>query len=265
MTTNLATPTPDPLACALPEPPDPARFPDARYFDTSWPIRTGDVDASSRLRFDGVARYLQDIGNDNLEAIDALDTHPYWIVRRTVIDVVRPTTGTERVALRRWCSGFSTRWADMRVQITSESGALLETSGFWINISGETGMPTRMSDGFLAGLTRSTDEHRLKWKQWLPKTPPADASVRHFPLRRTDIDPFDHVNNAAYWHAVEELLAEPESAHLATVPHRAVVEYLSPVTSSDELVLRTVHTDSSLTTWFMVGDTVRAVAAVTTR
>ncbi|QNG19735.1 4-hydroxybenzoyl-CoA thioesterase [Rhodococcus triatomae] len=237
----------------------------AHFYENSWPIRTGDIDATQRLRLDGIARYLQDMGADNLEAIGALETHPLWIVRRTVIDVLKPTDGPERIRLLRWCSGFSTRWADMRVQITAGSGAVIETSGFWINISPETGMPTRMSDRFIERLAESTAEHRLKWKRWitddLPDAAEPGVTDAPFVLRHTDIDPFDHVNNAVYWQAVEEQLAR-RAPHLVDVPHRAVVEYLSPIVSTDQIALRSRVDDTALTIWFVVDGAVRATARI---
>lgn len=233
----------------------------ATVFEASRTVRTGDIDAGRRLRLDGIARYLQDIGTDNLDALDALDTHPLWIVRRTVIDVLRPAVWPETLDLSRWCTAFSTRWAAMRVRIEGSKDALVETEGFWINISPDSGMPTRMSDSFIAAIEGSTDEHRLKWKQTLteplPDPGPGVEDVP-FPLRATDIDPFDHVNNAVYWQAVEEVLG-PE---LRSRPHRAVIEYLSPVQSSDKVVLRTRRDDSTVTVWFLVEDAIRAVARV---
>ena len=65
--------------------------PSGEGFETAWPVRAGDVDTANRLRYDSVARYLQDIGSDNLDASGLGDTDPFWIVRRTVIDVVRPS------------------------------------------------------------------------------------------------------------------------------------------------------------------------------
>ncbi|MFD4366005.1 acyl-[acyl-carrier-protein] thioesterase [Rhodococcus sp. NPDC058521] len=233
----------------------------ATVFEVSRAVRTGDIDADRRLRLDGVARYLQDIGIDNLEALDVLDSHPLWIVRRTVIDVVRPAVWPEHLDLSRWCTAFSTRWAAMRVRIEGDKGALIETEGFWINISPDSGMPTRMSDSFIEAIAGSTDEHRLKWKRILTEPlpePGPDVEDTPFPLRATDIDPFDHVNNAVYCQAIEEVLG----SELRTAPHRAVIEYLAPIQSSDKVVLRTRRDDSAVTVWFLVEDSVRAVARV---
>ncbi|MDJ0106259.1 thioesterase, partial [Rhodococcus erythropolis] len=89
-----------------------------------------------------------------------------------------------------------------------------------------------------------------------------DAGVLDTPfaLRATDIDPFDHVNNAVYWQAVEEVLSA--RTELRTVPHRALIEYLSPIVSSDDVVLRSRVDDKTVTVWFLVGEALRAVAQV---
>lgn len=130
-------------------------------------------------------------------------------------------------------------------------------------------MPTRIEDGFIDALGESANETRLKWKRWLvedaPSTDEEGVEETPFGLRRTDIDPFDHVNNAVYWQAVEELLADhehPGGGRLVDNPHRAVLEYLSPIVSTDKIVLRSRRDDTSLTVWFLVDDTVRAVAKV---
>ena len=152
----------------------------------------------------------------------------------------------------------------MRVRFDGSNGALMETEGFWINISAESGMPTRMSDDFMRPLEESTDEHRLKWKRVLAENAPeadgAGVLDTPFALRATDIDPFDHVNNAVYWQAVEEVLSA--RTELRTVPHRALIEYLSPIVSSDDVVLRSRVDDKTVTVWFLVGEALRAVAQV---
>ena len=242
--------------------------PSGEGFETGWPVRAGDVDTANRLRYDSVARYLQDIGSDNLDASGLGDTDPFWIVRRTVIDVVRPSVWPERVTLRRWCSGLSTRWSNMRVDITGDKGALIRTEGFWISVSITSGMPTRISDEGLALLSRTTDEHRLRWKQWMrDAAPEPSAEDRTFVLRATDLDAFDHVNNAVYWQAVEDVLAaSPDVATITGGPHRAVIEYLGPIVAGDAITLRhRRHRDGdadALTVWFLVDGTVRTIARV---
>lgn len=202
-------------------------------FSATWPVRTGDIHSDRNLRLDGIARYLQDAGFDNLQARGALDTHPLWIVRRTVIDVFEPIVWPDRVRLQRWCSGLSSKWCSMRVRIESDSGGLVETEGFWINIDPNTGMPARISEEFTAGLASTAVDTHLHWRRWIdPDTSGYDVSP--FPLRSSDFDPFDHVNNAVYWQPVEDALDK----EVRSGPFRSLVEYNRPIERGEHVTVR---------------------------
>jgi acyl-ACP thioesterase len=191
-----------------------------------------------------------------------------WIIRRTVIDVLRPINWPDRILLQRWCSATSTRWANMRVRISSASGGLVETEGFWINIGETTNVPTRISDEMLAQLNSQTPEHRLRWRSWLtdPVPPQSDTDLS-FPVRATDIDQYNHVNNAAYWQAAEQYLVDYPK--LIAAPHRAVIEYNSPVLAREHITVRSRYDAGDhnggrplLRLWFLVGDNVTTVVRV---
>ncbi|MBF6079470.1 acyl-[acyl-carrier-protein] thioesterase [Nocardia beijingensis] len=236
-------------------------------FASAWPIRAGDVDPYDRLRFDAVARYLQDIAWENLHSTFFHRTDPNWIVRRTVIDVIRPIVWPDEVHLLRWCSAMSTRWTNMRVRITSGNGGLIETEGFWINISESTGMPARISDEGLAYLARTSTEHRLRWRPYLTDaTPPESDTDLPFPVRATDIDQYNHVNNACYWQAVEQFLVEYPK--LLAGPHRAVIEYVAPVLARQHVSVRSRYEPGDrsgqpvLRLWFVVGGTTTTVVRI---
>lgn len=241
----------------MPKPPDTPEQPlspppaPTAGFRTDWPVRAGDVDPANRLRLDGVARYLQDIAWDNLHAVSLHGADPAWILRRTIIDVVRPVVWPDSVTLRRWCGGFSTFWANMRVTITSDSGGLIETEGFWINVDEKTGRPAKISEQGREHLALTTAETRLRWQPWLTgPAPAAAADDLEFPVRATDIDQYQHVNNAVYWQAAEHYLAEiPE---LTSHPYRAVIEYNAPVTPKAHIVIRRLYQAGVLRLWFLV-------------
>lgn len=252
----------------------PERKEGASYFQSEYRVRTGDVDQEMRLRLDGLSRYLQDIANDNIEATAFHTSDPYWIVRRTVIDVIRPVSWPGNVTLQRWCSALSTRWTNMRVRVTSvhdtnrfnpepRDDGLIETEAFWINVN-DQGMPTRLTDEAFEMLSQTTDEHRLKWKSMnVAEVPEASDTDRVHVLRATDFDPFKHLNNAAYWAAVEdELLDHPD---LVDAPHRAVIEYLRAVTPAATVTIRRQRVGDQLRMWLIVGDHVAATVTVTKR
>ncbi|EGD54322.1 acyl-[acyl-carrier-protein] thioesterase [Gordonia neofelifaecis] len=235
----------------------------AKYFTADYRVRTGDIDQDMRVRLDGIARFLQDVANDNIAVLPFAETDPFWIIRRTVIDVLEPITWPSDFEVERWCGALSTRWTNMRVRIKATSGTnrfnpeprpdgLVETEAFWINMT-EQGMPARISDLAMETLTAMTDEHRLKWKAMNPGTAPApedlDLPDREHVLRITDFDPFKHLNNAAYFEAVEDELVD--HADLLDRPHRAIIEYLRPITPGTRVVVRRQRLDDALLVWLM--------------
>ncbi len=79
-----------------------ADLPDEGHvFQTSGPLSSGDIDRHEKLSVDGMARYLQECGAQHLVDCGAFETHKFWIVRRTVIDVIRPIEWPDTVRLSR--------------------------------------------------------------------------------------------------------------------------------------------------------------------
>ncbi|MGE2717340.1 acyl-ACP thioesterase domain-containing protein [Mycolicibacterium litorale] len=253
----------------------PVPDPHPDVFDTGWPLRVADIDRTGRLRFDAATRHIQDIGSDHLRELGYEATHPLWIVRRTMIDLIRPIEFQDMLRLRRWCSGTSNRWCEMRVRIDGRKGGLMESEAFWININRETQGPARISDDFIAGLQRTTDVNRLRWKAYLSAGSRDDAQeIREYPVRVSDIDIFDHMNNSVYWSVVEDYLySHPE---LLQGPLRVTIEHDLPVALGDKLeILSHVHpagstdkfgpelVDRTVTTLtYAVGEETKAVACL---
>ena len=245
-------------------------------FDREWPLRVGDIDRTGRLRLDAAARHIQDIGQDQLlREMGFEETHPLWIVRRTMVDLIRPIEFQDMLRLRRWCSGTSNRWCEMRVRVDGRKGGLIESEAFWININRETQMPARIADDFLAGLHKTTSVDRLRWKGYLkPGSRDDAAEIHEFPVRVTDIDLFDHMNNSVYWSVIEDYLAAHDE--LLRGPLRITIEHEAPVALGDKLeIISHVHpagstdqfgpnlADRPVTTLtYAVGDETKAVASL---
>jgi acyl-ACP thioesterase len=245
-------------------------------FDREWPLRVADIDREGRLRFDAAARHIQDIGQDQLREMGFEETHPLWIVRRTMVDLIRPVEFGDMLRMRRWCSGTSNRWCEMRVRIDGKRGrGLMESEAFWININRDTEMPSRIADDFLEGLRATTDVDRLRWKAYLTAGARDDATEIHeFPVRVTDIDLFDHVNNSVYWSVIEDYLAS--CPDLLKAPLRVTIEHDAPVALGDKLeIISHVHPAGSTdrfgadladravrTLTYAVGDETKAVASI---
>jgi acyl-ACP thioesterase len=229
-------------------------LPDApgRTFAASRPIRLSDVDATGRLRLDAVARYLQDVAADDvLDAGWSPDEH-IWVVRRTELDVRRPFVDDTRVELVTWCAGTAAAAAARRTTVSGDRGGRIEAEMIWIHL-GRDLQPERLGERFLAVYGASAAGRRASTRLVLPPPPPG-ARRLGWQVRSTDVDRLGHMNNAAYWAAVEELWSDRLRA-----PARLVLEYRSPIDRFEVVVVG--HTDAGL--WLTVGDDVRAAAAVT--
>lgn len=243
----------EPLA-PLPEDP-------SLYFEESWQAGLGDVDVRRRARLDSVARYLQDLGFDHLSSGGFDEIHPYWVVQRTVVEAQTPAADSlrETLTLRRWCSGIAKFWCSVRIQVVGDRGTHFETEAFWINFNKETKGPARISEDFVERFGQATQNHHLRWKPVLSPKPADGAETSPWQLRATDIDQFAHVNNAAYWEAVEHLLQDGD---LLTGRYRAIIEYISPVQPTEKVTLSSVVSDQEADIWFVVDGKAKAVAKV---
>ncbi len=235
-------------------------LPDSGYvYQTGWRLATSDIDEHKRLRLDGVARYIQEVGAEHLADAQLAEVHPHWIVLRTVIDVIEPIEIPSDITFRRWCAALSTRWCNMRVQLEGSDGGRVETEGFWICMNKDTLTPSRFTDDCIARFGSTTDDHRLRWRPWLTE-PVHNGTQTPFPLRRTDIDFFQHVNNTIYWHGVHEILGQVPD--LESAPYRAVLEYRSPIKLGESVTIHSNRDGDVIRMQFAVGDDVRAAALV---
>lgn len=248
----------------------PPIHPQSRVFDAEYRIRVDDVDPTMTVRLDGIARFLQDIAIDMMEQSDYGQTSPFWIVRRTIVDVVEPITWPGDVTVRRWCSAASTRWVNMRQQVIgrpdtnafnpdTRSPGLVETESFSIHVTRD-GRPARIDDAVLDNWSAGVTELRLRWRSMNVTEIPDSAEETVYPLRPSDFDMFEHMNNATYWFAVEQYLRQwPE---VVDGPFRAVIEYLKPVPVTDRLIIRSARTADGFALWFLHDDTLTTTVTV---
>jgi len=225
-----------------------------RVFRGSRRVRLGDVDPGGRLRLDACARYLQDVSNDDTRDA-ALPDDGSWVVRRTEIVVRRKVRFLEELALATWCGGTGSRWAERRVSV----GDAIDAASLWVYVDLRSMMPKRLGEGFLSLYGEAAGGRTVGSKLLLPK-PTGGESRRHWALRATDFDVLGHMNNAAYWAAVEEVVAErPE---LVAGPHRAVVEFAKPIEPGAEVTLAVAHEDAAVSLWLEVDGTPSAAATL---
>jgi acyl-ACP thioesterase len=228
-----------------------------RVFEEARRVRLGDVSPGGRLRLDAATRYLQDLSADDT-ADAALPDADAWFVRKTVIEVRAFPRYLEPLELATWCSGTGSHWAERRISVVGQAGGSIDAATTWVHLDPSTGRPKRVPAGFDEVYGEASGGRRVN-ARLLHADPPDDAPRMAWALRFTDFDVLSHVNNAAYWEAVEEALAGRRQLRAplrAEVEHRTAIERGATV----DVVMHD-HGDD-LSVWLVADGAVAASARV---
>ena len=220
-----------------------------RRYIVSRRVGLGDVDRSGRLRLDSLAAYLQDVASEDAD-VSGLDDVFGWIVRRVEVRISRWPRLAETLTLTTFCAGTGSRWAERRTSIhgaegEAVEGGAIEAAAIWVAIDAR-GRPVRLSEQFQAIYGEAAAGREVSARLSLPARP-AVVESREWPLRRVDFDVLGHVNNAAHWCAVEELVGDRR-------PRAATIEFGPALTESP--VVRFVNDGSVLRVWIGESSTV---------
>lgn len=229
-------------------------------FSLDGTVRLGDVDRNGRMRLDATARFMQDVATD--DATDAgLDRAYGWLVRRTLIDTVEPARLGEAITVSTWCTGIGRSWAERRTEVVGERGTRVDAVSLWVQVDVATGKPARIASDFVDAYGATAGGRTVSSRLALPG-PGTGRAATSWPVRRTDLDPFGHVNNAATWSFLEEAAVLDASSRIG----RAELEYLLPVEHAERAPDLVVRADGAATTaWLVTDGSVRAAARWTPR
>jgi len=207
-----------------------------RTFTSVRRVRLGDATPNGRARLDAMARWLQDVANDDSRDAEWSDPH-WWVVRRTVIDVVRFPTYLDEIRLSTWCGGTGSHWAERRTTVAALDGEILaEAAALWVHVDRDTLRPSRVPGDVAAILGSSAGGRKIGARLILkPSQMDAVAPVSPWPLRFSDFDAVGHMNNAAYWEVLEEQLVADRSLR---APIRAVVEHIAQIEPGEQIERR---------------------------
>jgi acyl-ACP thioesterase len=212
-----------------------------RRYGTTRRVRLGDASPRGRLRLDAIARYLQDVAND--DAHDSGIANPGgWVVRRTTVQVSAEVAFRELVEVTTFCSGIGKRWAERRTIIAGDAGGRVDTASLWVQIDMASGKPTSLAEDFRAVYGPSAGGRSISARLH-HGDPPAAGDERAelvFPLRFADFDVMGHVNNAVYWAVLEEALRGRWDRR---GPFRAEVEHRRPIDAGDAVTVTLARLD----------------------
>ena len=246
----------------VPVPPEMVPVPTVgRTFTVKRRVRWGDTDVAGRLRIDALARYLQDVANDDTRDAGHDPLEP-WLVRRTSLVLGQPFVLGELVALTTFSGGNGSRWGERRTEIVGDQGGRAESAALWIFFDPVSGRPARLTPQIRATYDAAAAGRTVSARLRHDATPldGVGVEVRPWPLRSTDLDKLGHVNNAATWAAVEDELTRRS----LRVGSFAEIEYPGALEAGDVVGLHSVHDPDSgaLHLWLAVEGKVRASAVV---
>jgi acyl-ACP thioesterase len=219
-------------------------------------VGLADVGPDGRARLDALARIVQDV-SDFDAATAPVEGMGLWILRRLELRVAHTPRFRADVTASTWCSGVGARWAERTSQLHVLDRMCVEAVSIWAHTHPELGAPIPLPPGFDA-VWGATAGGRKVSARLRHAPPPADATRAPWPLRATDIDIVGHVNNAAYWAAVEDELARRGRPRV----HRAEIEFRAGLDPDDDVEMATSDTDDGFAAWLSVAGDVRASVLV---
>ncbi len=221
-----------------------------RVFSWRRRVRLGDVTGSGRFRLDAAARFLQDVANDDGRDAQMEDLHG-WVVRRTSMRIDSFPRYLEMVDLHTWCSGVGSHWAERRTSIVSDSGGRVEASALWVHVDLQTMWPKQLPSTFHEIVGEATGGRKVGSRHLLRGKPEVSDASAEWKMRATDIDALNHMNNAVYWEAVEELVRVNGGMR---APVEIVLEHHDAIERGDEVSIRWRTDEDRLYLWHVVND-----------
>lgn len=206
-------------------------------------VRFDEAGPDGRLRSSGYLRYAQDLAWLHSESA-GFDHEWYtergltWLVRAVELDIVSAVEYGSELIVSTEVIGFRRVWARRRSEFHaagSERPAAIAITD-WVLLNAR-GAPTRVPIEIVEVFVEPQASF-MPMRIELPPTP-ADANAFAWTVRRSELDPMAHVNNAAYLDYLDEgILTGFRPDAPLDVPRRYRAEFVASAEPGAELVGR---------------------------
>lgn len=219
---------------------------DGRVVEGGRKVRMADAGPDRRARLDAIARYLHDVAEDDASSA-ALPSTVGWVLRSTRMEIGRFPTLGEDLVLHTFCSATASRWAERTTVAHGSRGARIRAVSVWVAIDVDAGTPARLGDWFFSIYGPSAGGRHASARLGLHAPDDVVAlAARPWPIRRSDLDAWAHVNNAVAWAAVEDAVEIGAADSMV-----ALVEHHAPIGPDAEPVLATDRDGDEWSVWLL--------------
>jgi medium-chain acyl-[acyl-carrier-protein] hydrolase len=212
-------------------------------------VSSYEVDARGRASLTTLCKFMQETAYNHAHHlgfgyVHLKDSGLFWVLSRMLIRIDRYPCWDERIQVQTWPSGTDRLFAYRDFQLLDESGSSIGAAGSgWLMLDMENRRPQRPAEfqrlseqGHLFPEERSLDRQPERVP---PLTDREEGAF--FPVRYSDLDLYDHVNNAKY---VQWLLdGYPEEMLRGNEPEVFEINYVSESKMGDEAAIYTQKLD----------------------
>ena len=211
-------------------------------------ISSYDVDAGGKAPLTTLGRLMQETAYNHAEHLgfgyhQLKENNFFWVLSRLLIRVNRYPHWGERVVLRTWPTGIERLFAYRDYRLLDEQGVTLAEAGSaWLILDADKHRPQR-PDELRARIDILPDKPALNERP--AKIPALTHPVKgeSFPVRYSDLDLYDHVNNAKY---IEWILDSYPVTMLREKGLREFeINFLSETKMGERVAIHTQKTDDA--------------------
>lgn len=187
------------------------------YWTETFKIKQFEIDTDGYALLSVIANYLQEAAGSHAESLgwsmqSLLDQNMGWILNRFTLDIQRYPKAGEVIRIETWPSGADRLFAYRDFELFDEQGRLILTARTaWLILDIKRRRPIATPEDVKEIGARSMRNARIQIE---PKIPVPDGDVSksiRFPVRRSDLDINQHVNNVRYMEWVLETLFEEQN------------------------------------------------------
>jgi acyl-ACP thioesterase len=213
--------------------------PIANGFRAGYRVRFDEAGADGQMRVSSLFRYAQDIAWRHSERT-GFDRDWYaerglgWVVRGVDVELGAAVPMGHTLRLSTAVVGHRRIWARRICECRLADGELAaRVTTDWVLLDGR-GRIVRIPDAF--GVAFENPEIEAEIIR-VPKSEGSVASTFELGVRESDLDPFDHVNNAVYVDWLWEAIRAAGPDWRDTTPSRLRVEYIASAARGDSVAI----------------------------